>query len=171
MSDAQFSWDEVYARRRVLAADVQRRLNLSFPFDVKHRFDGLPLIADQPLLTEQLLADQPLWRIPYYVIAARMDAELGRRVIDHAWWLIAADREGEPWGFVTEPYLREVEARLLVERLSPGFEDWGIELRALPASASAWFPGNTVPIVTTATVGCLREFLRLGIGAALDYLR
>jgi hypothetical protein len=59
----KFSWDKVYMRRRVLADAIRRRIELlSFPFGVTEPFDAVPLI-------DQFLADQPMWRVPFYVIA------------------------------------------------------------------------------------------------------
>ena len=156
----EFSWDEVYARRRVLAEDIRRLLGLSFSLGrgVTEAFGAVPL-------TDQLLADQPMWRVPFYVIADMMEG-----VIDHAWWLLAADRSAEPWGFVTEPYIEEEKAQRLARQLTARLVDWGVAVRALPTAQSAWLPGSTVPIVTTAGVGCLSEFLRFGVAAALERL-
>ena len=160
---AEFDWGEVDERRLVLAKSVKRRLHLSFSLKAEHGFHALDL-------TDQMLADQPLWRVPFYVIAQRMKEETKRHVIDHAWWLIADDRSGEPWGFVTEPYMDFAEARLLARLMSRRHADWGIEVRALPKERSAWNPGSTVPIVINVRVGCLCAFLRLGVGAALERL-
>jgi hypothetical protein len=161
----EFSWDEVYARRRVLAEDIRRRIGLSF---------GLGGGVTEPFgavkLTDQTLADQPMWRVPFYVIADMMEGACGSRVIDHAWWLVAEDGSGEPWGFVTEPYIEPAKAQRLVQRLSGRLSHWGVEVRALPPAQSAWLPGSTVPIVTTAGVGCLCEFLRFGVAGALERL-
>jgi hypothetical protein len=160
---SEFSWDEVYARRRVLAEGVRAQLGLSFGLG-----GGVTKPFDAVKLTDQFLADQPMFRVPFYVIAEMMEG--GSRVIDHAWWLLAEDGSGEPWGFVTEPYIEPAKAKDLAHRLSARLEHWGIEIRALPAAQSAWLPGSTVPIVTTAGVGCLCEFLRFGVAAALERL-
>jgi hypothetical protein len=158
-----FSWDAVYARRRKIAAEVQRRLGLSFLLGVEEPFSALDL-------TDQNLADQPMWRVPFYVIAQRLIADAECHVIDHAWWLLTQDRWSEPWGFVTEPYIGPKKAQRLAEALQQRHEGWGIEVRVLPKAQSAWLPDGTVPIVTTVTVGCLPEFLRFGVGAALESL-
>jgi hypothetical protein len=143
-----------------MARGIAGRLGLSFSFDVEETFAALRL-------TDQMLADQPMWRVPFYVIAERMQAEFFN-VIDHAWWLIAADRSGEPWGFVTEPYIGLEAAGRLATALARRHADWGVDIRVLSQQESAWYPGRTVPIVTTAGVGCLREFLRFGVAAALE---
>jgi hypothetical protein len=155
-----FSWDDVYERRRVLAGSIARRLGLSFGFGVEEPFCAL-------MLTDQILADQPMWRVPFYVIAHRMQ-EGAPSVIDHAWWLIADDRSGEPWGFVTEPYIKLEEATRLAAAMTACHSGWGIDVRALLKRDSAWYPGSTVPIVTTASPGY--EFLRHGVSAALDLM-
>jgi hypothetical protein len=145
-----------------MARGIAGRLGLSFSFDVKKTFAAL-------WLTDQMLADQPMWRVPFYVIAQRMQAEAEfSHVIDHAWWLIAAS--GEPWGFVTEPYIKPKDAQHLATALARRHADWGVDIRVLSQQESAWYPGSTVPIVTTAGVGCLREFLRFGVAAALELL-
>jgi len=94
----EFSWD------------IRRLLGLSFSLGrgVTEAFGAVPL-------TGELLADQPMWRVPFYVIADMMEG-----AIDHAWWLLAADRSAEPWGFVTEPYIEEEKAQRLARQLRPG---------------------------------------------------
>jgi hypothetical protein len=156
-----FSWDDVYGRRRVLAGSIARRLGLSFGFLVEEPFCALRL-------SDQMLADKPMRRVPFYVIAHRMQEETPS-VIDHAWWLMADDRSGEPWGFVTEPYMTVEAVGRLAARVKR-FEDWGISVRVLPKQDSAWYPGGAVPIVTTVGVGWLSEFLRYGVGAALELM-
>lgn len=163
-TESKFSWDVVYGRRRKIAAGIQRRLGLSFSLGVKEPFSALAL-------TDQNLADEPMWRVPFYVIAQRLIADAKCHVIDHAWWLLAQDRTNEPWGFVTEPYIEPKKAQRLAEALQQRHEGWGVEIRVLPQAQSAWLPDYTVPIVTTVTVGYLPEFLRLGVGAALENLK
>jgi hypothetical protein len=165
---SEFSWDEIYARRRVLAEDARQRIGLSFGLGagVKEAFTAMHL-------TDQILADKPMWRVPFYVIANMMEDVTDHfHVIDHAWWLIADDRygSGEPWGFVTEPYIEPAEALRLAQQLTAKLEHWGITIRTLPPAQSAWLPGSTVPIVTTILSGYLSEFLRFGVGAALARL-
>lgn len=162
-TESKFIWDAVYDRRRKIAAGLQRRLGLSFSLGVKEPFFALAL-------TDQNLADEPMWRVPFYVIAQRLTAVAEHHVIDHAWWLIAQDRSNEPWGFVTEPYIEPKKAQQLAKALHQRHEGWGIEIRTLPQARSAWLPNSTVPIVVSVTVGCLPEFLRLGVGAALESL-
>ena len=138
---SSFSWEEVYARRRKIATGIQRRLGLSFSFGVESAFSAVSL-------TDQNLAAEPMWRVPFLVIAQRMIAEAnGDHVIDHAWWLLAHDRTNEPWGFVTEPYIEPKTAERLAESMWRQHKGWGIEVRVLPQAQSAWLPGSSVPIV------------------------
>lgn len=159
---SEFRWDDIYSRRQQISAGIQRRLGLSFSLGVKEPFSALSL-------TSQDIADEPMWRIPFYVIAQRMIAEMNHyRIIDHAWWLLSQDRVNEPWGFVTEPYINETEAERVAQQIRRRHARWGIEVEVLPKAEAAWLPGSTVPIVTTATVGCLPEFLRNGVQAAVE---
>jgi hypothetical protein len=160
-----FIWDNIYSRRKKIAKGVQKRLGLSFPFSVKTTFDALPL-------TDQMLAGEPMFRVPFYVIAQRMIAAAnGFHIIDHAWWLVADDETKEPWGFVTEPYITPSQAERLAELMSRQHMDWGVDVRVLPPAESAWLPGSTVPMVVTASMGWLSDFLRQGVGAALESMR
>jgi hypothetical protein len=88
-------------------------------------------------------------------------------ILDHAWWLIAAVREYEPWGFVTEPYVDFETAKRLAKQMSRRHTRWGIDVEALPKDQSAWYPGHTVAIVTTIRPNCLNSFLRFGVGTAM----
>lgn len=153
------TWDEVYERRLVIAEGVGDRLGLSFPLGVKEPFGSLDLTA-------QNLASVPMWRVPFYTIAKRMTVE-SCRVIDHAWWLIADDRSGEPWGFVTEPYMDPGEAREIADFISRKHVHWGVEAYVLERAESAWYPGETVPIICIVHPGCLNDFLKLGVRSAL----
>ena len=160
---SEFSWDEVYQRRRVLADEIRKKIDLSFDLtgEIEEPFHAYEM-------TDQLLADKPMWMVPFYVIAQRMkEATDGHHVIDHAWWLIAADRGAEPWGFVTEPYIDPERAAQMAKRLSRQHARWGISVETWPQEMSPWLPGSTVPIVTTASPGWLRDFLRFGVTAAL----
>jgi hypothetical protein len=161
-----FSWDDIYSRRKKIAQGIQKRLGLSFSFSVKTRFHALSL-------TDRMLADQPMWRVPFYVIARRMmaasfDLPPVGTVIDHAWWLLVDNDTKEPWGFVTEPYITPSQAEWLAELMSRQHIDWGIGVMVLPQAQSAWNPGSTVPIVVMSSAGWLTRFLRLGVGAALE---
>lgn len=160
-----FSWDEVYARRREMAAEVRAKLGVSFGFKVEEPFHARDLV-------DQLLADQQMWHVPFYVVGHRM-RELGEHghVIDHAWWLIADASGGEPWGFVTEPYMDERRSQAAARLVTREHRGWGIEAWALPKARSAWLPGSTVAIVVIVRPGCLSELLRHGVGAALRALR
>jgi hypothetical protein len=159
-----FIWENVHSRRKKIAKGIQKRLGLSLPFAVDFTFHG-------PLPTAQNLADQPLWRVPFYVIAQRMiAASNGFHIIDHAWWLFADDETREPWGFVTEPYIALPEAERVADLMRRRHESWGVDVRVLSPAESAWLPGSTVPIVVTASMGWLPEFLRQGVGAALEAL-
>lgn len=158
----EFSWDDVYARRRVLAAEIQARLGLSFGFMVKKRFD-LPSLG---------LADQQVWSVPFYAVAERLvDATEHGNIIDHAWWLLSADGVGEPWGFVTEPYSSMAETQRLAQLVGEQCADWWIRIEALPKERSAWYPGHCTPLVVTVERDVdLDSFLKLGIGDALARL-
>lgn len=156
--------DAVIERRIDLADEVRRGLGLK-TFGLAA---GIHRTFSTDRLTDQFLADLPMWEVPFYVIANRMkEAAGGRLVIDHAWWLIADGRSGEPWGFVTEPYLEHKTARALAAKMNRRHRAWGVTVVALPPERSPWLPGSTVPIVTTIGVGQLHEFLRHGVGAAL----
>jgi hypothetical protein len=162
----EFSWDDVYARRAAFAKSVQQDLGLSFALTagIKEPFSCPPLNAE-------FFADQPLWRIPFYIIGARLDGASRVRAIDHAWWLIADDRSGEPWGFVTEPYQELVEANRIARDVRRKVQSWGITIRVLAKTDSTWNPGSTVPIVVTASVGGFRELLYGGLRAATEILK
>lgn len=163
MSD--FSWEEIYRRRAALAGKIGEEIGIEFRFDVQDRFHAYDLI-------DQNLANQPMWRVPFYVIAQRMkEVSKHHHVIDHAWWLLAADRTNEPWGFVTEPYMDPTEAEKLAAILDRAHEEWGIKVRVWPVEQSPWLPGRTVPIVTTAGVNRLFDFLKHGVGSALIEMR
>jgi hypothetical protein len=80
----EFSWDDVYTRRRGLAAKVQKRLDLSFSFGVKKPFSPPPL-------TDECLVDKPMWCVPFYVIAHHND---GHRTSAHPRSCMVAHRRG-----------------------------------------------------------------------------
>jgi hypothetical protein len=134
---------EVYARRRVLAEEIRSELGLpEFGFNIEQRFNALEVTAEN-------LADQPMWRVPFYVIAHQMqEASDHSHIIDHAWWLIADDNVGEPWGFVTEPYAKLEETKQLAALLTGEWGDYGVKIEALPKARSPWYPGNCTPILT-----------------------
>jgi hypothetical protein len=159
----KFSWADVHARRRAFAGRVQKDIGLSFPLTggIEEPFSAL-------MLTDQMLADQPMWHVPFYALAHRMEiATSHHHLIDHAWWLLVADRTKEPWGFVTEPYISQEEAERLASLITRLRSGWGVRAKAWPAELSPWNPGATVPITVTCGVGFLYEFLRLGVGSAL----
>lgn len=159
--------DEVYQRRQVIAGKLQQELGLSFEFSVKTRFHYI----DRHGMTDQMLADQQMWRVPFFVIAQLLNEQSeGWHVIDHAWWLLAADREDEPWGFVTEPYADVVKMRKLAAFISKHCEAWGVTARALPRAESAWYPGSCTPLAVFVRGGHLPAFLYHGVGEALHRL-
>ena len=168
----KFSWNSIYRRRTKLAREVSEKHGLShfkLTAGVKEPFRAYEL-------TGGLLAEQPMWRVPFFVIAQHMKQYVKRadshwHVIDHAWWLIADDRSGEPWGFVTEPYMNAVDAKTMAEELSQQHEDWEVVTEVWPTEKSAWNPGSTVPIVTVGSVGMIHPFLKHGVRAALDEMQ
>lgn len=167
MDGESSEWNAIIARRTSMAEDVRQQLELDF---------GLNAGVNEPFtasrLDEQFLADLRMWEVPFYAIADRMQkAANGRHVIDHAWWLIADDRDREPWGFVTEPYIEERYGVWLVEQMERHHRRWGVDFRCWPKAKSAWNPGSAVPIVTTILAGGLPEFLFHGVGAALKTMR
>ncbi|HXI47804.1 MAG TPA: hypothetical protein VNH39_04385 [Steroidobacteraceae bacterium] len=168
MSETKFDWSEVIERRIVLADRIARQNKLSLKLHAAVSESFTP----PTLLDDQFLADLKMWEVPLYVAAYRMkEAANGRHVIDHAWWLIANDRAGEPWGFVTEPYVEPRYASLLARKMHNRLVRWGIDVWTMPKELSTWSPGSTVPIVTTVREGCLSEFLAYGVGWALKEMQ
>jgi hypothetical protein len=158
--------DLTFERRTALANEIGRKLGLSFGLDGNVR---KPFSHISPArLDDQFLADLPMWEVPFYVIARNMEGiSEHRHVIDHAWWLIGNDRSGEPWGFVTEPYLDIDYAMRLARQTTSLHKKWGVVTECLPKAKSPWNPGSTVPIVTMMQPGYLTEFLNYGVGSAL----
>jgi hypothetical protein len=168
----EFSWDDVYRRRRDLSKQVAHELGISsfgLTAGIKEDF-SLPYSSD-----EEFWADRQLWSIPFMIVGQRMYAlaeqyRLHYHIIDHAWWLIADDRGGEPWGFVTEPYITMEDAEQIVGPLNMQMQDFGITIKVWPTEKSPWNPNSTTPIVTTIASGMLREALRFGLQAVLEDL-
>jgi hypothetical protein len=161
----KFSWSKVYRRRIELADAVAKKLELTqfrLIGDIKGSFHSFEL-------TGESLAEQPMWKVPFYVVAQHMkEVSEHHHVIDHAWWLIANDRSDEPWGFVTEPYIDADAAETMAAELNLRHQGWGVTTEVWPSDKSPWYPGHTVPIVTVGSVGMLHSFLRCGVRAALD---
>lgn len=173
-SSEEFSWDEVYGRRAELARKIVRhmdRTDLCLAGEIREPF-AWHREMDPESLDEYFLADHAFYRVPFLIVARRMEELANSRVIDHAWWLISSDLGREPWGFVTEPYMGQREAGELVARLNEELAAGvgsGLVVRAWPKQQSAWYPGRTVAIVTTVVGGdCLSRMLRY---AASELLR
>ena len=167
MDGESSEWNAIIVRRRAMAEEIRQELGLSFGLSA-----GVEESFTPARLDSQFLADLKMWEVPFYAIADRMQkAANGRHVIDHAWWLIADDRGGEPWGFVTEPYIEERYGVWLAEKMERHHRRWGVDFKCWPKAKSPWYPGSAVPIVTTATSGWLPDFLFYGVGAALKMMR
>lgn len=163
-------------RRKLIADEIRNRIGVKISgMNFYGEIDGQFWSAlSNGMSPDQFLADQEMWRVPFYMIAKAMDNVLPhhRRVIDHAFWLVAYDPKKkikyEPWGFVTEPYLELSMAKEIKKKLD--YSDWGVKIEVLPQEMTAWNPGSTIPIAVYAQCGYLPSFLKHGVGAALKLL-
>lgn len=161
MASRRFSWTQVRGRRHRLVERLRDELGFEFPLQAGGTF---AIIRFNP----PSLATEPLYRVPFYVVAERLQrAAAMKLVIDHAWWLEAGVPPHEPWGFITEPYLNEEVAQNLGAFLGRKYEDWGVTVCVLAKAESAWNPGRCVPIVVLLRSGYLEPFLRRGLTTAL----
>lgn len=172
-----FSWDAVYNRRRKFADEMTLKLKLDISLQlrggIKETFQDV-ISHHHENIIDQMIADKPMWEIPFYMIAYQMKKETNSNIIDHAWWL-RANKSGrnniaeklEPWGFVTEPYISDNDIQIIRQL---DFECWGVEIEVLPKDKSTWLPNGSTPIVVNIISGCLREFLKNGVGSALSIM-
>jgi|SRR5215472_2165797 len=106
-------------------------------------------LVDIPLPDWSL--DERICDVPWHVIAWRLNALTPVRVIDHAWLLRHAHQPPtEPWGLVTEPYMKPDDVTALVAAANAEMLLWGVYVINLSPEHSAWNPGSCTPIVAIA---------------------
>ena len=91
-----------------------------------------------------------------------------RQIIDHAWLMRFADRSGEHWALVTEPYMDPKDAEGLPYLAADAMPGWFVDVHVLEPAWSAWNPGECLPIIATFQPGRAEAFIRQAMLWALQ---
>jgi hypothetical protein len=124
----------------------------------------LPL--DDTWLTQ--FSDRPIGGVAWRAVAQQLEDAAQCHVLDHAWWFGFRDKPHEPWGFVTELYFEEADARVICTAALNEMAGCAAQLRVLPGERSTWNPPATLPIIATFEKDAFPIMLRRALAFALN---
>jgi hypothetical protein len=149
--------DPTLARQEALAAWIGKELCGSrMKLKPTHHHSGFhvpPCLSLDDLV--DVWADERVCDMAWWPVARA----LGSGALDHAWSFGPDTRPREPWGFVTEPYWGEEQARGAVACAARMTSEWGVGFLVLPSARSTWNPDSCAVIIAYGQPGFWREFI------------